>query len=252
MAVTTGVSDNENFNLTTEGADRVEIKVTVLKDQEAVAIEALGLDVAQAHGRSIYFYDTRGLDLYKAGVILRARQIEGGAPDSTVKIRPVDPQAIAPEWLRAPGFKLEADAVGDKVIRSASLTAEQGPDEIQQVAWRKRAISKLFSPDQERFLAAMHPGPVDLDALEVLGPIPALRQEIAHPALVHRICAELWRLSDGSHLVELSIKCPRAEANVARKVFEGFLAGIGLDPRGSQETKTRRALDCLVGHGEGA
>lgn len=246
------VSDNEKFDLTTDGADRVEIKITVLEKQEPIAIAALGLDPAKASGRSIYFYDTRVLALYKTGVILRARQIEGEPPNSTVKVRPVEPEAIDTQWFEAPGFKLEADAVGEKVIRSASLSAEQGPDEIQQVAWKKRAISKLFSPDQERFLAAMHSEPVDLDKLEVLGPIPALRQDVVHPAIVHKICAELWRLPDGGHLVELSIKCPREEANIARRIFEGFLAGIGLDPHGSQDTKTRRALNALVGRGEGA
>jgi hypothetical protein len=239
-------SDKAAFDATTEGAERVEIKVTVRDDEERHAIEALGLKVAEAEGRNIYFFDTPALDLYKAGVVLRARQLEAQVHDSTVKIRPVDPAKVDRDWFEMDGFKLEADATGDKVVRSASLSAEQGSDEIQAVAWRKRAISKLFSPDQERFLAAMHPKPVDLDGLAVLGPIPTLRQKVTHAAIPYELTAEAWRLPDGTDLLELSIKCAREEAAVARKVFEGFLTGLGLDPHGAQETKTRRALTCLA------
>jgi hypothetical protein len=240
------VEDKATFDAKTEGAERVEIKVTVLEKEEAKAIEALDLDTAKAQGRSIYFFDTPKLDLYRAGVVLRARQIEGEHDDSTVKIRPVDPRTVNQEWFEVEGFKLEADAVGDKVVRSASLTAEQGEDEIQEVFQRKRAISKLYSPDQERLLAAFHPKAVDLDGLAVMGPIPALRQDVQHAGVTYKVTAECWRLPDGSDLVELSIKCSREEAAVARKIFEGFLVGLGLDPHGSQETKTKRALTCFA------
>lgn len=234
--------NNAAFDVTTEGAERVEIKVTVLDAQEAQAAKALALDWAKAEARSIFFFDTPGLDLYKAGVVLRARQIEGGSDDSTVKIRPIDPAAVDPAWFEAEGFKLEADAVGEKVVRSASLTAAQGKDEVQQVAWRKRPISKLFSSEQERFLAAFHREPVDLDGLAVLGPILVLREDVQPAGMTYKVTAEGWRLPDGTDLVELSIKCPRGEAAVARKIFEGYIVGLGLDPRGAQETKTRRAL----------
>lgn len=246
MSADTKAAERAAFDQSTEGTERVEIKVTVLDQEQETAARVLGLDTAKAEGRNIYFFDTPGLELYQAGVVLRARHIEGEAHDSTVKIRPVDPRAIDEAWLEEEGFKLEADAVGDKVVRSASLTAEQGTDEIQQVAWGKRAISKLFSPAQERFLAAMYPKPVDLDRLSVLGPIPALRQTISSACLAYKVTAEAWRLTDRVWIVELSIKCPREEAAVARKVFDGFLLGFGIDPHGAQETKTKRALTSLA------
>ena len=180
--------------------------------------------------------------------MLRARLIEGDPDDSTVKIRPVDPRTVDKKWFKVDGFKLEADAVGDKVVRSASLTKEQGRDEIKEVFQKKRAISKLYSSDQERFLAAFHSPAVDLDGLAVMGPIPALRQDVEQPGMTYKVTAERWHLPDGTDLVELSIKCAREEAAVARKIFEGFLVGLGLDPHGSQETKTKRALTCFAKH----
>ena len=68
------------------------------------------------------------------------------------------------------GFKLEADWVGDRVVCSASLTALQQRDEIDEVAKGKRAIGKLFSKDQERFLSEFYKGPVDFGKAPRDGP----------------------------------------------------------------------------------
>ena len=40
--------------------------------------------------RLIYFYDTPDLDLFNAGVVMRARLVKGDADNSTVKFRPVE------------------------------------------------------------------------------------------------------------------------------------------------------------------
>ena len=64
--------------------------------------------------------------------------------------------------------------------------------------------------------------------------------------MAYKLTAEYWTLPDDSHLLELSIKCPPAEAVVAREVFEAFVAGHGLDPNGAQATKTKLALKGLA------
>ena len=118
------------------------------------------VDEDTADVRLVYFFDTPDLDLFKAGVVLRARLVKGDADDSTVKFRPVEPASIPKDWQRWKGFKLEADWVGDRVVCSASLTNLQQRDEIDEVAKGKRAIGKLFSSDQERFLREFYKGPV--------------------------------------------------------------------------------------------
>ena len=109
---------------------------------------AMEVDEDTADVRLVYFFDTPDLDLFKAGVVLRARLVKGDADDSTVKFRPVEPASIPKDWQRWKGFKLEADWVGDRGVRSASLTSLQQRDEIDEVKKGKRAIGKLFSSDQ--------------------------------------------------------------------------------------------------------
>ena len=133
--------------------DAVEIKVTIRPDQELRAECAMELNEDTAEVRVIYFYDTPRLALFDAGIMLRARLVKGDDDDSTVKFRPVEAAKISEEWKQLKGFKLEADCVGDRVVCSASLTAIQKRDEIDEVAKGERPIAKLFSKAQERFLS---------------------------------------------------------------------------------------------------
>ena len=229
--------------MNTTAINAVEIKVTIRADQELRAEREMEVDEDTADVRLIYFYDTPDLNLFNAGVVMRARLVKGDADDSTVKFRPVEPASIPRDWQRWKGFKLEADWVGDRVVCSASLTDLQQRDEIDEVAKGKRAIGKLFSSDQERFLREFHKGPVGFGKLRVMGPIRVLRWKPKHETFPHELTLEEWRLPSGEELVEVSIKAPPNEALQARKEFETHLRELGLDPEGAQDTKTRTALE---------
>jgi hypothetical protein len=227
----------------TAGTDAVEVKVTVVDRDETLALRKLGLSPKKAQQRRIFFYDTRKLDLFKKGVCLRARETDGTECDSTVKIRPVQPKRVADKWRREGGFKLEADAVGSAVIRSASFTIAQKRKEVAQVAKGSRPIAKLFSGDQEAFLAAMAPIAIDFTKLVALGPVAVRRWKFRHDGLPYELCAEEWRLPDGRDVIEISIKVDRVEAAAAQAALEAFLADFGIDPETRQQTKTRTALE---------
>ena len=222
--------------------DTVEIKVTMRPDQELRAERAMELNEDTATVRIVYFYDTPQLELFDAGVVLRARLVKGDDDDSTVKFRPVQAKNIAEEWKQLKGFKLEADCVGERIVCSASLTVLQKRDEIDEVAKGQRPIEKLFSKDQERFLGAFYKRPVDFAKLRVLGPIRVLRWKLTQKGFPHQLTIEEWRLPDGDDLVEVSIKIPPQQAHQAQKDFDKHLRELGLDPKGAQETKTRTAL----------
>jgi hypothetical protein len=228
------------------GVAGVEIKVTLRPDEELRGIRAQELNEDSAEIRVIYFFDTADLDLFNAGVLLRARLVKGENDDSTVKIRPVDSAKVPQCWTELPGFKLEADSTGDRIVCSASLTTVQKRDEIADVAKGSRPIHKLYSPEQERFLSQFYPHPVDFGKLRVLGPIRVLRWKTKHKRFEHELTSEEWRLPDGEDLLEVSIKVEPDEATTARRVFETHLRDLGLDPAGAQETKTRRALERLA------
>jgi len=228
------------------GTQGIELKVTVSEQMERAAADAFELNPKKGERRRIFFFDTEALALFKKGVVLRAREVKGGEDDSTVKIRPVDPKTVAHKWSRLKGFKIEADGVGTRMIRSASLSVEQEGDEIKAVAHNLRSIKKLFSDGQEAFLAEMSPVSIEFDSLKVLGPVDALRWKVKHDGLPYPITAEEWTLPDGRDLLEVSIKVPTAQAAAAAAAFDSFLKQLKLKPQGGQETKTRIALEFFV------
>jgi hypothetical protein len=227
--------------------DAVEIKVTIRPDQELRAERAFEVDEDTASVRTIYFYETPDLDLFNAGIALRARLIKGDDDNSTVKFRSPQIEMVSPEWYRSEGFKIEADWVGDRAIYSASLSETQESDDIEDVAKGERPIDKMFSKDQERFFNEVYKGSVGFGELRVMGPIRVLRWKMKHANFAHQLTVEEWRLPDGNDLVEISIKVPPAEAPQARKAFESHLESLGLNPEGAQETKTRAALKYFAG-----
>jgi hypothetical protein len=231
----------------TQGISAVEIKMTVRTDQEMYAVRALDLDFDDAEVRELYFFDTPELALFEQGLILRARLIQDDDDDSTVKIRPVDPAVIPDKWRTVEGFKLEADLVGSNVVRSASLTTIQKPGEIRDAFEGHRPIAKLFSPDQEEFLAAHAPINPDFATLRVLGPVSVLRWELELPDLPYELTVEEWRLPNKTDLLELSIKVMPAEEQAAMDRFSSFLRGLELSTEGDQQAKTRRALEFFAG-----
>jgi hypothetical protein len=231
----------------THGVSAVEIKMTVHTDQEMYAVRALDLDFDAAEVRELYFFDTPELALFEQGLILRARLIQDDDDDSTVKIRPVDPTAIPDKWRTVEGFKLEEDLVGSKVVCSASLTTVQKPGEVRDVFEGSRPIAKLFSSDQEEFLAAHTPVNPDFATLRVLGPISVLRWKLEHPDLPDELTAEEWRLPNKTDLLELSIKVTPAEEQAALERFSTFLQGLELSTEGEQQAKTRKALEFFAG-----
>ena len=77
------------------GSDTVELKLTVPAAQQRDAIRALGLDALDAQIRQVIFFDTPDLALDRAGVVVRARRIQGRAGDSVIKLRRSTPNRSA-------------------------------------------------------------------------------------------------------------------------------------------------------------
>lgn len=225
----------------------VEIKVTIRADQVASAKKKFGLTNASATARQVWFYDTRTLQLFDAGLILRARKVTDGADDSTVKRRPLDPGDVDRDWFDVSGFKCEEDRVGTRAVPSCSLTVPQDRGEIGDVAAGKRTIDKLFSADQEAFLDEA-PAALDWTKLKALGPTDAKVWKVTVSGFTWPITGEQWTLPDGKVLLELSIKTTRTKAADAQKKFAALLAKKSLDASDTQETKTRVALEYFAAH----
>jgi len=92
------------------GADSVELKLSVPESQQRSTIAELGMDPLDAEIRQVYFFDTPGLAPDAAGVVVRARRVQGKGDDSVVKLRPVVPGELPVRLRIAPGFGIEVDA----------------------------------------------------------------------------------------------------------------------------------------------
>ena len=104
-------------------ADSVELKLGVDASHQRSAVEALGLYPLEAQVRLVHFFDTPDLALERAGVVVRARCVQGKGDDTVVKLRPVRPPDLSKRLRRHPGFVAEVDAMTTGFVCSGSFKA---------------------------------------------------------------------------------------------------------------------------------
>jgi hypothetical protein len=225
------------------GSDSIELKLTVGDEAQRSAIRALDVDPLDAQIRQVYFFDTPGLDLSRAGVVARARRVQGKAGDSVVKLRPVMPSAL-PDHLRAsPNLVVEVDAMPGGYVCSATMKRKTALDDAREVAAGQRPIRKLFSKEQRKFFELHAPEGIGLDDLSVLGPIFVLKLKFEPAEFARALVTEMWLYPDGSRILELSTKCLPGEGMRVAKESRDFLESRGISLAGEQQTKTKRALE---------
>lgn len=225
--------------------DAVELKLSVPEDHRQSTIAALGLDPLHAQIRQVAFFDTPDLALDEAGLVLRARRVQGKAGDSVVKLRPVDPEAIDPELRRAADFGVEVDAMPGGFVCSGSLKAKVADATVRAVLSGRRPVRSLFTKLQKAVAGDHLPDGVVIDDLVVLGPLTVLKLKFAPEGLQRGLVAELWSYPNGSRLLELSTKCTPEEAFHVAVELRAYLGERGVPVTGEQRTKTRTALDVL-------
>ncbi len=226
----------------TKGSDSVELKLTVPASGQRSAIRSVGIDPLDAQIRQVFFFDTPDLVLYEAGLNLRARRMQGKGEDSVVKIRPVEPDQLEAEWRLSPAMKVELDAMPGGYVCSASLKGKPTTGDTRKVALGEEPIRRLFSKEQRAFFKAHAPAGLTLSDLSVLGPIFVLKLNFTPDGFNKQVTGEMWLYPDGRRLLELSTKCPPSETMQAATEFRLFLGDHGIDLSGTQETKTRSAL----------
>jgi hypothetical protein len=224
-------------------SDSIELKLTVPERSTRSATKVLGFDPLQAQIRQVFFFDTPDLALNTAGVVVRARRIQGRDHDSVIKLRPVVPDDLPAELRAEPGFVVEVDALPGGYVCSGSFKAALRPDVIQQAVQGDRPLRKLFTKGQRAFYAAHAPAGIELDGLAVLGPIFVLKGKVTPRELGQRLVGEMWLYPDGSRVVELSTKCLPGQGMAVAMAVRDYLAGCGLDLEGEQQTKTKTALE---------
>jgi hypothetical protein len=229
------------------GSDSVELKLTVPTAQQRAAIGALGLDALDAQIRQVVFFDTPDLALDKAGVVVRARRIQGRVGDSVIKLRPLVPDQVGKDVRRLSGFGVEVDAIPGGFVCSGRLKCEADSDAIRKVLIGERPLRKLYTKEQRALYQAHAPEGIELDDLAVLGPIFVLKLKWQSRDFARKMVAELWLYPSGDRIFELSTKCLPSEAFDVAAEAKVFLSENGVDLSGEQQTKTRTALEFFSG-----
>jgi len=173
---------------------------------------------------------------------VRARRIAGGAGDTVVKLRPVDPAMISKELRRSESFKTEVDAVPDGFVCSGSLKGRCTAQEVRDTVAGKMPLDRLFSKEQRAFYKAHAPKGIELRSLSTFGPTFVLKVRVWVKQLDRRLVLELWLFPDGSRNMEISTKAAPSEAFQFATEFKKYLADIGVELTGNQQTKTRAAM----------
>jgi hypothetical protein len=224
-------------------SDSVELKVTLPASAQRQTVAALGLDPLEAQIRQVYFFDTPDLQLNEAGVVARARRVQGRGGDTVVKLRPVEPDALPEDVRHSASVNVEVDAMPGGFVCSATMKGKAGNDEVRDAVFGGRPLRKLFSKEQRAFFAEHAPEGVGLDDLRVLGPVFVLKLARVDEKTGRKGVAEMWLLPDGTRILELSTKCRPAEAFQVAVESRSRLEGLGLDLDPDPHTKTKTTLE---------
>jgi hypothetical protein len=187
-----------------KGSTSIELKLSVPLSSQRTTIKSIGLDPVEAQPRQAFFFDTPDLALNRAGVVVRARRIQGGRADTVVKLRPVDPATVDPELRRSGAFKIEIDVMPGGFVCSASLKGVCSGQEVLDAAEGRLPLSKIFSKEQRAYFLEHAPAGVTLDQLVVLGPTFLLRSKHQPKNFARPIVVELWLYPDGARILEVS------------------------------------------------
>ncbi len=203
----------------------------------------IGLDPVEAQPRQAFFFDTPDLALNRAGVVVRARRIQGGDADTVIKLRPVDPSAIDPELRRSAAFKVEVDVMPGGFVCSASFKGVCSGQEVLDVTSGALPLRKLFSREQRAFYDEHAPAGITMDKLVILGPTFLLKAKHQSKNFDRPLTVELWLYPDGSRVLEISTKCLPKEFFDAGTAFKSYLASLGIVLGADQSAKTRTSLE---------
>jgi hypothetical protein len=224
-------------------ADTVELKVTISEGKQRSALSALEIDPLDAQIRQVFFFETPDLALNRAGVVVRARRVQGRGDDSVVKLRPVEPGQIPPHVRAEDEFGVEVDAMPGGFVCSGSMKHALPRALVREAVAGRKSAHKLFSKAQRAFYAEHAPEGLSLDDLSIFGPVFVLKVKLTPPEFKRRLVAELWLYPDNTHILELSLKCPPSDAFLVAAETRAFLAAREVDTSGEQHTKTKQALE---------
>ena len=128
-------------------------------------------------------------------------------------------------------------------VCSGSFKGKTTGKEVRDVIGGTLSFRKLFSKKQRLFYAE-HARKASARSTSFRSVRPSSsRERSRRRSWVARFAAEYWLYQDGSRILELSTKCLPKEAFQVAAEARAFLVVKGISLSGSQQTKTRTALE---------
>ena len=221
----------------------IEIKLSIPASGHRATIASIGLDPVEAQPRQVFFFDTPDMALNRAGIIVRARRIQGGTADTVVKLRPIDPTTVDADLKRSESFKVELDIMPGGFVCSASYKGNATGEEVREVVNGEKSLRSILSKGQRALFEEHAPAGIDLNDLRILGPTFLLKAKHKAEDFPYPLTIEMWLYPDGSRILEVSIKCEPHQAFQVGAEFKAYLASKGIEVTAAQQTKTRTAMD---------
>ena len=222
--------------------DSVELKLTV-PAPEHLAVRRLGLDPLDGRIRAVVYFDTPSLALFRAGIVVRGRRTKGDDDDTVVKLRPVVPGDLSPGFRASPNLKVEMDVTRGSYVVSASLKGRRRKGAVDEVLAGERPLERLLTKEQRALIADVAPKEIGWTDLVPLGPVFVVVVKGVPSGFAHKMTVEQWHYPGQVPLLELSTKARPLDAGALYTEAAQYLRGLGLRASGTQEPKTRKALD---------
>jgi hypothetical protein len=226
--------------------EKIEVKLALVPDDAERARTTLGPPPGETiEKREIHFLDTKDLELFDRGLILRIRlDRENEEGDITLKVRGDGAEAAAARFLsNTAGAKFEGDkTVGRDQILSFSVTSKHKLAALESVLAPGKSVEPLLEPNATTLLRELGGPAADPAGLLRLGPIRARTWKLKPATVSGKVTAELWELA-GTSLFELSEKVKPADVPGLEKELLDLIKSLGF--RQLPTSKARFALDVL-------
>ena len=218
---------------------QVELKFAVAEESHA-AVRTL-LEVGAKRTRTVYYLDTADLTLRRQGALARVRG--GQRPDSVVKLRPIDPDAVPPALRRRDDFTVEVDVTPDSFIASGSLKRRLRRHAVERAVHGRNRLRTLFSDQQLALIDSRLHGVLTVDDLQPWGPVEVRRTRPGQDGPGRGLELQEWIYPDGSRLMEVSTRCGSADLLQTAAQAKAFLDRHAIAQSGPCPTKADSTLD---------
>lgn len=243
-------SDGSHFTHESEteiSSANVELKFVVDSSSIDSTLSQFGLHSHNATHADVYFFDTNNLDLYSNGVIVRARIVENGTDDSTIKMRPLQTDQVAAAWFEVDGFKCEGDRNGALTVNSCSLTSPENKKDLRKAISGKESVTKILDKHQEQFAETYAAVPLQWQTLRALGPIDSQSWKV-HANDGWNLAIEMWTLPDDTQFLEISMRVAEAHNDALYAALLEYMATNNITANATGQSKTSIALSYFANH----